>query len=343
MKQNSIIIIPFDESEQYLSLMINAYRANNCCVLPLSFNNLFKVNYIMLNWFENISHKNKFIIFIQFLKKLIAILIFIILNKKIIWTLHNKKPHRTEINKFNENIFSNIIMKILFSIANKIIVHSETPILNYKLSKFIYVPHPNFINFYGNPEITNILTNEKIRLLFFGTILPYKNLDILIQAINELNYQNLELHIAGKISNNYLNYINNLIGNNNSIKTNFNYISNDDIPKLIANCHLVLVPFDLESCYNPSTAILSFSYKRSVICTETGTFFDMNNTNLYFGYKYEERVQHKQKLKECISHVYNNYSGNYNILLQLGEQCYNFINNNNNLERTIRSLRCIFK
>jgi len=343
MKNKSIIFIPYDESEHYLSSMINAYRANNFYVLPLSIHNLFKVDYIMLNWFENFSYKNKFALIIQFIKKILILLIFILLNKRIIWTLHNKKPHRSEINKVSINILSKLIMKILFLITNKIIIHSETTILKYNLSKFIYVPHPNLINFYGNPEIKNTLTNEKMKLLFLGTILPYKNLDILIKAINDLNYQNLELQIAGKISDNYLNYINNLIGNNNTIKTNFNYIPNDDIPKLIANCHLLIVPFDLESCYNASTTILSFSYKRSVICTEIGTVLNIKNTSLYFGYTYQERIQHKQKLKECISHVYNNYSGNYNILLQYGEQCYNFIKDNNNIEKTIQSLRNIFR
>ncbi|WP_461255405.1 glycosyltransferase [Treponema sp. R80B11-R83G3] len=342
MKNKSIIIVPFNETEQYLSLMIKAYRANNCCVLSFSINNLFKVNYLMLNWFENISYKNNLSLIVKFIKNITAILFFRVLNKKIIWTLHNRKPHRTEINKAIVNIFSKIIMKLLFLISYKIIIHSKAPVIKYNLSKFIYVPHPNFINFYGNPETKNTLTNEKIKLLFFGTIIPYKNLDILIQAINELNFQNLELQIAGKISDNYINYINHLIGNNNSIKTNFNFISNHDIPKLIANCHLVIVPFDLESCYNASTAILSFSYKRSVICTEIGTVLDIENKSLYFGYTYEERIQHKQRLKECISHVYNNYSGNYNNLLQLGEQCYNFINDNNNIEETIKSLRNIF-
>jgi glycosyltransferase involved in cell wall biosynthesis len=347
MRKYTIGLDPFDESNLYIQFMIDSYNRLEQFVIPLKVKDIDDMDFIMLNWFETVSGKNPFENLKIYFGKIIKLMFFCLKGKKIVWTIHNKQPHRkgTE-NKLSLGL-SKSLMKLLAIVSYKIIVHSMST--NKLLPGFtpakktVYVPHTNFINCYGVCSEHIKPVNEKLKLLFFGEMLLYKNVNLVIEAIKELNYADVELTIVGKASDDYQKLITGLIGNTSSICIRFCFIADNEIPDLIASHHVLVTPFDLESCINSSTAILAFSYKRTVLSSEMGTLADIPDKNIYFGYTYNQTSEHTHKLKECIAALHDQYAHNYNAILKLGEQCYEYMLHNNSVEKTTEGLASVFK
>jgi glycosyltransferase involved in cell wall biosynthesis len=294
-----------------------------------------------LHWFESIANENDFQQKIDFLKKCEEN------DKKIIWNVHNKKPHEIQNTENVENI-----MKLLAQLSYRIIIHSHITIDVIKdicesdkdiLSKIIFVPHPHYAEAYGDLIATNSLQNNKLKILFFGQIRPYKNIELLIKVFNDLNFNDMELNICGICANKeYEQNLLNLIGCNKNVKTNFCAIADSEIPELFANNHILALPYSIESSLNSGTVILAFSYARTVISPNIGTIDEISDKSLFFSYDYKSEQEHEQKLKEQIIAIREKYHGKYNELLNLGERCREYILENNSYLKTAEQLKQVF-
>jgi len=326
-------IVPFNCYNKYIDLLKTSLRLIN--IEPVPQRNI--ADYVWCHWREN-YHEDPNVL-LQF-KSLATI------GKKIIWNFHNKLPHETK------NIQKAIdFMRTMANIAHKIIIHSGVSIKIIEklcnsnseiLSKIVFVPHPYYTGIYGLEKIENSLQNDKLKLCFFGSISKYKNIELLISAIKELNFEDIELNIHGAGNAQYLEYLNSLIGKHGHIKTNFGFVGDKEIPEVLANCHLCVLPYNLDSSLNSGTTILAFSYGRSVISPLTGTLDDIEDKNLFFSYSYEEQSEHKEELKKQIFAIREKYNGNYNELLKLGEKCKKYVCENNSFEQVAKQLAQVF-
>ncbi|OJG98704.1 GumI protein [Enterococcus termitis] len=298
-----------------------------------------KSEIISLNWFENIDSKYFIKILFIYLKKTLQL--FFWRKKRIIWTMHNKQPHDRKKGFFSNKLIKNIIKK-----SDKIIIHSkdsiDTLIEIYgltKLEKVVYVPHPNYIDQYGELSLNRNVDNKKLKLLFVGAIKEYKNIELLIEVFNELDFQNMELMICGKVSSDiYKNQLENLINKNPKIHTDFRFIDDEELPSLLEEYHVLVTPYELKSSLNSGTILLSFSYARTILSPNIGTLKTIDDKSIFFTYEYENKKEHYERLKESISFIYEEYSERYDDLLILGEKCRNYVQKNNSLENTAKEL-----
>jgi glycosyltransferase involved in cell wall biosynthesis len=124
-------------------------------------------------------------------------------KKKIIYTLHDPKPHTEKISPL-ARIIRNHGNKGIFKIASEknnffLHLHSSFLIDNCpkKINEIIIHSHPL-------PKTRVIRTRKadgKIRLGFMGRIEHYKGLDVFLQALNSLPQnvtKNIEVHIIGR-------------------------------------------------------------------------------------------------------------------------------------------------
>jgi hypothetical protein len=65
---------------------------------------LFSIKVIHLNWFEDLQGESSIKIVLSFFKKVLILCLFKCLDKKIVWTMHNKMSHRQEY------IFSQLLL-----------------------------------------------------------------------------------------------------------------------------------------------------------------------------------------------------------------------------------------
>jgi len=329
---------PFENSlNQYTELMKNVLQMIN--IKPTA--KLAASDFIWLHWFENITssgdnlQQKK-----DFLKKCEKN------GQKIIWNVHNKQPHETE---YAEQVTE--LMKFLAQSAYKIVIHSKITVQVIKrlcendekiLQKIFFVPIPHYAGICGNLSWQNSLSNDKLKILFFGLIRPYKNIELMIKVFNELDFGDVELNIYGKyFDKEYKRKLMKLI-KTNKIKTNFKFIADNEVAGLLAQNHILLLPYSRESSLNSSAAILAFSYSRSVISTLIGTLEDIKDKSLFFSYDYKTQEEHERELKKILTQIHEKYRGKYNELLLLGEKCRKNILENNSYLKTTQTLAEVF-
>jgi glycosyltransferase involved in cell wall biosynthesis len=321
---------------QYTQLMKNALTAIDIKPRPISLR--IRANFVWLHWFESKAGKKSAL---RFLEKC---------NNKgvrIIWNVHNKIPHKT-----TDQNRAKSFMKHLAEVSSKIVIHSKitTPLIEdlckndeSVLKKIVYVPHPNYIGVYGTQKNDYCLDNNKLKLCFFGAVKKYKNVELLISAVTELGFEDVELNIYGRCRpRNYAQSLRALAGENNNIKMYFKFIQDKDVPEILAACHLLVLPYNLDSSLNSGATILAFSYGRTVLSPATGTLSDIEDKSLFFAYSYNNQDERKEELKKQIITIHEKYKGNYNELLKLGEKCRAYVAENSSLEQVAKQLEEVF-
>lgn len=142
----------------------------------------------------------------------------------------------------------------------------------YPQKKLSIIPLP-LTDFGYFPHYKKIIKKdiETIRFLFFGNILPYKGLNLLINAVNSLNtkYSNFELVIAGRCDN-WSTLYEPLIQNKNNVKQIIRYIKNDEIPELYLTSHYLVLPYKDATQSGP--LMLAYNYNLPVIASNIGAF-----------------------------------------------------------------------
>jgi len=322
---------------QYTQLMKNALTAIGVKSLPIWFG--LQADFAWLHWFENKAGKKTAYRFLDKCEKK---------GIKIIWNVHNKIPHKTE----NQNSAKSF-MKHLAEISNKIVIHSTptTEVIEELcesnesiLKKIVYVPHPNYIGVYGFQKTNYNLDNNRLKLCFFGAVKKYKNVELLISAVTELGFDDVELSIYGRCRpREYAKSLRLLAEKNSNIKMHFRFVRDNDVPEILAACHLLVLPYNLDSSLNSGATILAFSYGRTVLSPLTGTLEDIKDKSLFFAYSYNNPDEHKEELKKQIAAIRDKYKENYNELLKLGEKCKDYVAEHNSSEQVSKQLKAVFQ
>jgi len=333
MEKIKIAFVPFNgETNRYIDLMKRAYTQLGLTVVPYTKGK--KIDYIMLNWYESAGPKESVL-------RIFKLISFLLRGVRVVWTMHNKLPHETKY-----PFVCKVLMNVLSLVSYRIIVHSRDSLKLFRSfiikRKVIYVPHPNYVNEYGVSKTSEILDDNTLRILFFGLIRDYKNVDLLIETMNELRDKKIVLTISGSVNDEYRAYLEKKIDGNSSIVTSFNFVRDDEVADIISNSHLLVFPYELKSSLNSGAVILSFSYRRTVLSSINGTLKDIPDNSIFFSYYYKNREEHKSVLKERITEIYNKYYGHFRSLLDLGNRCFDVVNSNNSLEKTSEALSKIF-
>lgn len=291
--------------------------------------------YIWLHWYEN-----RIADYAGFVDKLTTIKTWKQQGRKVIFHIHNKKPHESKV----PNI-SHALMTALADSADQVsIMSTQTKDMLKDMwyygddfSHVSRVPHPNYIGAYGEMLNPTTLKSDTLKILFFGLVRPYKGIEHLLEATKGL--KNLEVTIAGNPSNTeYANQIKKLCINRNNINLRLEYISDEDIPSVFAEHHIVALPYNIESSLNSGAAILALSYGRTIVGTNNGTLNDIPKKDLYFGYDYADEDDHPKQLRKAIKAIQTKYGSNYNELLKVGNKAFQHIQKENGTEAVAGSI-----
>lgn len=332
-------IAPFEgKKNKYIDLMKKAYELAEYKMVPIEKSHLFfsPPVFYSFNWVENaVIQKTKLHSYTKFVYMYLYIF-WLSYRTNIIWTMHNKVPHDSSNNKL-----VNSLIKLLLKKSKLIWIHSSES-LNVLEREYMYqssqlnskirlLPHPNYIDCYGQVLPAQV-SSDKLKLLFVGAIRPYKNIELLIKSIKDLQLPNLELTICGSATDTYKEELMSSLDGLDSIKTDFRFIDDNELPELLSRHHLLVTPYSKDDSLNSGSHYLAFSYKRTVLSTNISSLKDMYEIkNSFFSYDYNTNEQHQIELKRTILKVYNDYSADYNQLLLLGEQCFDYVRTNNDL------------
>ncbi|EAQ47945.1 glycosyltransferase family 4 protein [Leeuwenhoekiella blandensis] len=315
--------------------------------LPTFLGNLLKyrnVKIIHLNWFESIVGESRIALLQSFLKQYTKLLLLEVLRKKIVWTMHNRMPHDQRFQKLHELLLTKLIKQ-----SKAIVIHSKLSQVILKNdygvdeNKVFYCPHPDYINEYGPMEAAIEKDDSKtLKLLFMGAVKPYKNIELLIEVVKNLEVSTIELTIAGKpVSVEYGIQLEHLVKNVSNIHLELTFIPDDLIPGYLNACDALVLPYDLRSSLNSGTVLLAFSYARSVICPDIGTLQDLDETlrTSVFTYSYSTVATHKEALETAILKA-QNAQGELN---KFGKNLLDYMQQNHSVAQVVDSLEKVYK
>jgi len=201
----------------------------------------------------------------------------------IVYTAHNLLPHD------GNSQIDQIIFRRIYSVSDKIIVHSENnkrdivDIFKIDQKKVDIVPHGSFDVLYTDKHITKSIAREKIEIpdgkrviLFFGLIRKYKGLEYLVSAFHNIKeeLENTVLLIVGNIHNEnsddfkfYLDFIDRISHDDDIICIN-EYVHFEKINFYFLASDVVVLPYI--KTYTSGVLLAAYAAGRPVIVTDTG-------------------------------------------------------------------------
>jgi glycosyltransferase involved in cell wall biosynthesis len=220
------------------------------------------------------------------------------LNIKTIFCNHDANLHPGE-----KSLFINFLLKFMINNSKAHIVFSNH-VCN-QINKIVF-PRKISIKKLSLPPLVNIeyekkiksLENNKISLLFFGRLLKYKGIELLLDSIIQIQERiNIHLTIAG--SGNLATY-HKKIDKIHNIRIYNTWLNDNDIIKLFDTNDICILPY-LESSQSGVVPV-SFMTGTPIIATSVGGLKEQI-TNNYNGIVVEKNIK---SITEAIFNIYNN-------------------------------------
>lgn len=190
-------------------------------------------------------------------------------NIKVIFLCHNISDH-------DASFVRKRLSRALLRQADGYIVHStdqtrvlkrqfKKPVLNKKILPLY--------DHYPAKKQTNSTETKALKLLFFGFIRPYKGLDLLLDAFEEIKNKNIELQIVGEVWNE-LSALEKRIREigNSRISYNFSYVNDDEAADYFLDSDVIVLPY--RSAPGSAVVSLAYRYGKPVIATQVGGLKD---------------------------------------------------------------------
>lgn len=209
--------------------------------------------------------------------------------RKTIAACHNVSTPKGANQETYARIFTYLHLQMFKNI--QVFSDSQREILNHKFPNKNVLLTPLALKDYGEPKLKERAFDEKEAIfLFFGMILSYKRLDLLIDAAQNLyekGHRNFKVKIAGKCKN--WSFYSEKIKYPNLFETKIGYVPNEDIADLFASSDYFVMPY--QDIAQSGAITVSFRYNVPVIISnipqflpfyidgETGLAFESKNVD----------------------------------------------------------------
>ena len=272
-------------------------KANNKGVLDF-YLHLFKADVFFINWIEYLP-KQKFGK-IQSLFFYLFLIISKLMNKKIIWVLHNKYSHTKLAHSDGVSFWKKFMFELMIKKSDFILTHSKSGIDFVKKKfpghshKVCYMIHPTDKMFSSGTTV-----DKEYDFLIWGTIHPYKGIIEFLEYISQLSESNdINIIIIGACPDERLkDKLRNLLSDN--IKYVDKFASFDEITLYANKSRYILFTYNSESVLSSGSLMDSIQMGASIIGPNKGAFKDLSEyTFVQVFDKYNDIIEINRKRKE---------------------------------------------
>ncbi len=180
-------------------------------------------------------------------------------------TLHDARSHVGE--SLAKRVFHAVHLRLVARFMRKVIVHSTA--IREALPAFLprerihIVPHVNY-SLWARTTVAPPAA-PPLTVLFFGRILPYKGLDVLLEAFRSLDPARFHLLIAGEGEVPAISAAN--------IEIDNRFVTDERLPTCFHRAHVVALPYHAAS--QSGVAQMAFAFGRPVVATRVGALPDI--------------------------------------------------------------------
>lgn len=182
-------------------------------------------------------------------------------------TIHDAKPHKGE-----ENYILKAVQYLSIKQASRIIVLSKASMKTLELmginrNKIDVIPHGEFSYYTFGKDLINIYEADNNTLLFFGRILPYKGLDVLLEAFDIIKNEIPEARLL-IVGSGMLDKYKEPLSKLEDVHLVNRWISEQEIWEYFARSAFVVLPYVDAS--QSGIIPLAYSFKKPVVATNVG-------------------------------------------------------------------------
>ena len=282
-----MLIPPKNDSNKYLSSLVDALEAENTNVISYSWNSYLPIlgpmsqtkppNILHIHWLQFlIIDSSLTLTILKTFRLLIELTVARLLGVKVVWTVHDRLSHKRPYPRW-ESLWRRVIAQ---RFCDNLIVHcdeareiildtysvgSQTPIE--------VIPHGHYIGRY--PGTSKNSARQELEIddsgtifTFFGRIREYKQVPKLIEAFNQLGQGGAVLVVAGNPSNDELRQSILEEANRNNVRTDLRFIPEKEVAKYFNASDVIVLPY--RDILTSGSAILAMSMRRPVIVPSLG-------------------------------------------------------------------------
>lgn len=244
--------------------------------------------------------------------------------KKVVAACHNvstpKGANRERYNRIFTDLYLRTFKNIqVFSESQRDVLYEKFPSKNVLLA-------PLAIKDYGEPTVpVRVFDDKNIVFLFFGIISPYKRVDLLIEAAQNLyerGYRNFKVKIAGncKIWGHYVS----LIKYPELFELRIERIPNDEVANLFASSDYFVMPY--QDIAQSGAITVAYRYNLPILLSDLHQFMPFGeNEKTGFFFESQNVADLEEKMRLMIEGGHNLHSKLKNGLSKFVEERYSTI------------------
>lgn len=270
-------------------------------LLSLLFPSCRKGDIFVFNWFESIPDFKYGML--QSIVATFFLLFLAVRGKKIIWMLHNKRPHaegRSGLKSFLSRLIARQASLIVtHSTEGAKLIHKDFP---YASGKVHFLHHPTKCRL---PHSDSQAPEKKLYdLLIWGTIARYKGVFEFADFVKNNRISDLRICIIGGASDEvYQELLQRIPENITLIRERPSF---DELALFISRSEFVLCPYSPDTVLSSGMLMDSLSFGAKVIGPDVGSFRDYASSNSglnVYTFKYFEDIPQivRQKREEPVS------------------------------------------
>lgn len=329
MKKRTLLYNREQDSNTHLSKNIEIFSSIGITCSPFQFfpKSLLmgQADYLYLNWYENLGSRNTFVALGRYLLKILILYLAKLRRVKIITSNHNKTVHSGRYFKLCQSLMNQIYTRSdIIVIFTKDGVNDISSFIPYEkaLEKAYYVPPVNYVGAFPYVRHQWLDELEKfpgMKVVMFGGMKdPYKNVEMVIDVANSFKGDNILFILAGKTGSaaQTEEYKERII-EGAPIHAEFRFIQNDEMAQLLSIADITIAPYELSSVSNSGVTRLSFSYGKTIVCSNIPSVAEIPDSLIY-RYKYKTIQDQASGFSQSMRKAYNDYLVSPEILKKKG-------------------------
>nr|MBI1231311.1 glycosyltransferase [Cytophagales bacterium] len=245
---------------------------------------LFRSDFFILNWIEFLSEKRFGII--QYRLFVVFCWISKILQKKIVWVLHNKGSHHGGSSSKTAYMFDILMNRadhiITHSYSGKEFVEKNYPAAVHKVEVIIHPVEPPFEDDFSKQKTYD--------MLIWGSLHPYKGVDRFLEFIRSSSeFDRFKMLIVGKCFNeSYKEKIEAYLSDNITYRDEM--LTIEDIAALAARTRFVLFTYKSETILSSGALMDTMRMDTQVLGPDYAAFKDLSSLSCITTYRTFEEL-----------------------------------------------------
>lgn len=205
-----------------------------------------------------------------------------IINKKVVYTIHNVMPRHQKLYFYHRFLY-----RIMYSLCNEVIIHSEKgkeeiiDLYRVRPNKIHVIPHGDYKFFILGKQLSNAeakiglgMNKDCKTILFFGAIRENKGLKYILEALPYIKNRvpHIKLMIVGEPWENYSSYKKIIIEKNieKEVYEKLDYVPNEEVYQYFFAADLVALPYN--EITQSGILQIAYAFGKPVVATDLGGF-----------------------------------------------------------------------